>query len=281
MKTLTRREFIRDSARAAATLTAVSAGGLATASCAAGKYDLIVRGAVVYDGTGGAGREADLGIVGDKIVKVGRLAARASGRVIDARGLAAAPGFIDIHDHTAEGLLVDPRAESAVRQGVTMLVSGNCGDSVFPLTEEEAAETGRRWREEFGLDLSWRDAAGFFSRLEASGLALNFGSLVGHGSVRAAVMGYGNRRPTEAELEEMKARVRESLRQGALGMSSGLEYTPGSFAAEDELVERLEDFVLFVAHVSRVESARPSHDPAELDELVLRREAARRVLESR
>ena len=237
MKTLTRREFIRDSARAAATLTAAAAGGLATASCAAGKYDLMVRGAVVYDGTGAAGREADLGIVGDRIVKIGRLAARASGRVIDARGLAAAPGFIDIHDHTAEGLLVDPRAESAVRQGVTMLVGGNCGDSVFPLTEEEAAETGRRWREEFGLDLSWRDAAGFFSRLEASGLALNFGSLVGHGSVRAAVMGYGNRRPTEAELEEMKARVRESLRQGAFGMSSGLEYTPGSFAAEDELVE--------------------------------------------
>ncbi len=236
MKTITRREFIRDSARAAA-LSAAAAGGLATTSCAAGKYDLIVRGAVVYDGTGAAGRAADIGVVGDKIAKVGRLSSRASGRVIDAKGLAAAPGFIDIHDHSAEGLLVDPRAESAVRQGVTTLIGGNCGESVFPLTEEEAEATARRWREEFGLDLSWRDAAGFFSRLEASGLALNFGSLVGHGSVRAAVMGYGNRKPTEAELDGMKALVAESLKQGAMGLSSGLEYTPGSFAAEDELVE--------------------------------------------
>jgi N-acyl-D-amino-acid deacylase len=235
-KILSRRDFLRDSARAAAALSA-AVGGPASASCAAGRYDLIVRGAMVYDGTGAAGRPADIGIIGDRIAKVGRLSTRASGRVVDARGLAAAPGFIDIHDHSAEGLLVDPRAESAVRQGVTTLIGGNCGESVFPLTEETAKEMGRRWREEFGLDLSWRDAAGFFGRLEASGLAVNYGSLVGHGSVRAAVMGYGNRRPKEPELADMKDRVMESLRQGALGLSSGLEYTPGSFAAEDELVE--------------------------------------------
>lgn len=237
MKTVSRRDFLRDSARAVAAVSAATAGGLATVSCAGGRYDLVVRGAVVYDGTGAAGRVADIGVVADRIVKVGRIPGRKAGRAVDARGLAAAPGFIDIHDHSAEGLLVDPRAESAVRQGVTMLVGGNCGDSVFPLTEEEAEETGRRWREEFGLDLTWRDAAGFFGRLEASGLALNFGSLVGHGSVRAAVMGYGNRRPTGAELEEMKALVRASLGEGALGLSSGLEYTPGSFAEEGELSE--------------------------------------------
>lgn len=237
MKTVSRRDFLRDSARAAAALSTAAAGGLAATSCAAGRYDLIVRGAEVYDGTGAAGRPADIGVAGDRIVTVGRVPSRAAGRTIDGRGLAAAPGFIDIHDHSAEGLLVDPRAESAVRQGVTALVGGNCGESVFPLTEAEAEETGRRWREELGLDLTWRDAAGFFARLEASGLALNFGSLVGQGSVRAAVMGYGNRPPTAPELEEMKARIRESLLQGALGLSSGLEYTPGSFATEGELVD--------------------------------------------
>lgn len=237
MERVDRKTFIRGALRTAA-LAAAGGAGLLLRGCSKGKdLDLVIAGGTVYDGTGGPPFEADVGISGGAIRSIGRIPASRAEAVIRAEGLAVSPGFIDVHDHTAEGLLVNPRAESAVRQGVTTLVSGNCGDSPFPLTDDAFAKMRDAVKEEYGLDATWRDIRGFLARLERSGVALNYATFVGHGTVRAAAMGFGNRAASAAELERMKALVAEAMAGGALGLSSGLEYTPGSFASTEELIE--------------------------------------------
>jgi N-acyl-D-amino-acid deacylase len=237
MELMDRRTFIRGALRTAGLVSAGGAG-LLLRGCTKGKeFDLVIAGGTVYDGTGGPPCRADIGISGGAVRSIGRIPAVRAATVIKAEGMAVSPGFMDVHDHTAESLLVNPRAESAVRQGVTTLVSGQCGDSPFPLTEEAFENTRRTLHAEYGLDLNWRDIRGFLGRLDEAGAALNYATFVGHGSVRAATMGFGNRAPSAAELERMKALVAEAMAGGALGLSSGLEYTPGSFASTEELVE--------------------------------------------
>lgn len=231
---LTRRAFLVNVSWLAA---GASVPVFLSQGCKSGRgFDLIIRGASVYDGTGRPGYPADIGISGGRIKVLGKIPEGAAKRTINAGGLAAAPGFVDVHEHTDVGLLVNFRAESVIRQGVTTVVGGNCGESVFPLSDEMAAKEQLSLREEYGLELTWRDARGFFRRLEEGGTAVNYASLVGLGTVREAVVGYGNRRATPAELERMSLLVRESLASGAVGVSTGLEYTPGSFADEAELV---------------------------------------------
>ncbi len=237
MDTMKRRAFIQGALKTAAVASAGGAG-LLLQGCSTGKdLDLLIAGGMVYDGTGGPPVRADVGISGGAIRLVGRIRRSRAAAVIEAGGLAVSPGFIDVHDHTDTGLLVNPKAESAVRQGVTTLVSGQCGGSPFPLTEEEAEDMRRRFAEEYGLEADWRDIRGFLARLEQSGSAVNYSTFVGHGTVRAAAMGYGDRAATPEELEKMKALVAEAMAGGALGLSSGLEYTPGSFASTEELIE--------------------------------------------
>ncbi len=232
-----RRTFIRGALRTAGLVSAGGAG-LLLRGCTNGKeFDLLIAGGMVYDGTGGPPFRADVGISGGAVRSIGRIRAGRAAAVIKAEGLAVSPGFIDVHEHTGEGLLVNPRAESAVHQGVTTLVSGNCGDSPFPLAEEAFEKARRALFADYGLDLDWRDIRGFLGRLEAAGAALNYATFVGHGTVRGAAMGFGNRAPAAAELERMKALVGEAMAGGALGLSSGLEYTPGSFASTEELIE--------------------------------------------
>ena len=232
-----RRTFIREALRTAG-LASAGGAGLLLRGCTKGReFDLLVVGGTIYDGTGGPPVRADIGVSGGAVRSIGRIRAARAATVIKAEGMAVSPGFIDVHEHTAEGLLVNPRAESAVRQGVTTLVSGNCGDSPFPLTDEAFENAKQTLLAEYGLDLNWRDIRGFLGRLEEAGAALNYATFVGHGTVRAAAMGFGNRAPAAAELERMKALVGEAMTGGALGLSSGLEYTPGSFASTEELVE--------------------------------------------
>jgi len=236
MERMNRRAFLR---RALGTAALASAGGagILLRGCSKGKdLDLIITGGTVFDGSGGRPFRGDIGISEGVIRSIGRIGRSRAAAVIEADGLAVAPGFIDVHDHTAEGLLVNPRAESSVRQGVTTLVSGNCGDSPFPLTEEGYEKTRASLAADYGLDLTWRDIAGFLSGLERSGTALNYATFVGHGAVRAAAMGFGDKAASAAELDRMKALVSEAMAGGALGLSSGLEYTPGSFASTEELV---------------------------------------------
>jgi N-acyl-D-amino-acid deacylase len=237
MDTIKRRAFIQGALKTAAVASAGGAG-LLFQGCAQRKdLDLLIAGGMVYDGTGGPPLRADVGISEGAIRVVGRIPRSRAKSVIEAKGLAVSPGFIDVHDHTDIDLLVNPKAESAVRQGVTTLVSGQCGGSPFPLTLEEAEDLRRRLAQEYGLDAGWNDIRGFLARLEQSGAALNYATFVGHGSVRAVAMGYDARPASAAELERMKELVADSMAGGALGLSSGLEYTPGSFAPTEELVE--------------------------------------------
>ncbi len=242
MNRISRRTFLRDAARASTLLAAGSGGAFLTGCAAKRAPDLLIRGALVYDGSGGAPFSADVAIAGDRIVSVGKLGARAAARaarVVDAGGLALAPGFVDIHEHTATFLLVNPRAESSVRQGITTVISGQCGDSPFPLSARMAAEMAGPLKEEDGIDLTWRDIGGFFARIEQAGTAVNYASYVGQGTIREAVMGPSNRAPSNDDLEAMRRLLRESMAGGALGLSSGLEYTPGCWATTEEIVEVL------------------------------------------
>jgi N-acyl-D-amino-acid deacylase len=231
-----RRAFLQGALTTAAVASAGGAGILLQGCSTTRDLDLLVAGGLVYDGAGGPPVRTDVGISGGAIRALGRIRRSRAAVVVEAEGLAVSPGFIDVHDHTDMNILINPKAESAVRQGVTTLICGQCGGSPFPLTDEGFADMRRELREEYGLEGDWKDIRGFLGRIEKAGTAVNFATFVGHGTVRAAAMGYDARPASPAELEKMKALVAEAMAGGALGLSSGLEYTPGSFAPTEELV---------------------------------------------
>jgi N-acyl-D-amino-acid deacylase len=197
--------------------------------------DTVLRNALVFDGHGGPPVEVDVALSGDRISGVGRNLRASGAREVDLRGMALAPGFVDIHSHTDLVLLVEPKAESKLRQGVTTEVVGQDGSSIGPWSEEEAAERARSFRSQYGIDLGFRDLAGFFSAVESRGAALNLASMVGQGTLRAYVVGRDDRPATETEIARMRELAREALAAGACGISSGLEYTPSGFADTTEL----------------------------------------------
>jgi len=232
-----RRTFFRSGATAAAGAAWLSRDTLrAATSIGAEDPDFLLRGAVIYDGTGAAPFQGDIAIRGERIVAVGQGLRAPRAREVDLRGLALAPGFIDIHSHTELELLVDPRAESVVRQGVTTQVSGQCGSSPGPWDREAAARVREAYRSRYDVDIDFHDLAGFFGRLRRQGAAINLATMVGAGTVRATVVGEEDRPATAAELERMVALVSEALAAGACGLSSGLEYAPSAFADLAELV---------------------------------------------
>jgi N-acyl-D-amino-acid deacylase len=236
-KKMNRRTFLKQTAKAAA-VAGLSGCGPLLQGCRAGKeYELLIKDGLIYDGLGGPPFQADIGVSSDLIITMGKIKNSRGKIVLSAKNLAVSPGFIDVHDHTDVSLIVNPKAESVIHQGITTLVSGNCGSSPFPLTPEMFEEEKEGIKKVYDLDLTWKDMAGFFSRIEEKGIALNYSTLVGHGSVRGASMGFGDRQATAQELDRMKGLVEEHIRGGALGLSSGLEYTPGSFAQPDEIVE--------------------------------------------
>lgn len=208
----TRREFV-----ISATFAAVAAPLSHPRIARRANHDLIIRGGIVFDGTGAPGRIADVAISGGRIAAVApRIAAKGSTE-LDARGFAVAPGFIDIHSHGDSSLAADPRAESVIRQGVTTIVAGADGSSRFVGSNERSFAT-------------W---AGTLDNVKP---AVNVAAMIGLGSVRGAVVGDTNRRATADELARMTAMVERALAEGACGASSGLEYPPGAFAPLDELV---------------------------------------------
>jgi len=198
--------------------------------------DLVLRRAVVFDGAGAEGTVADVSVAGDRIQAVGRIVERGVEEV-DLAGMALAPGFIDIHTHADRPLLDVPRAEHRVLQGITLEVGGQCGGSPGPLGAEMAREVGERYRERYGVEVDLRDLGGFFRALEAIPTSVNAASMVGHGTIRGLVVGQDDRPATEEEMVRMKELVAGALAQGAVGLSSGLEYTPSGFASKEELVE--------------------------------------------
>jgi N-acyl-D-amino-acid deacylase len=174
-------------------------------------YDLLIRNGTVVDGSGRPGFRADVAVHDGKIVRIGDLRDAAARRTIDAAGLVVAPGFIDVHTH-ADDLARLPWAENFLRMGVTTIVAGNCGSSPVDIGKE--------------LD-----------EIRKARPSINFATLIGHGSVREAVMGKEQRASTPAELEKMKAMVAQAMADGAVGLSTGLQYVPGSYAEPGEIVE--------------------------------------------
>ncbi|MFQ6070324.1 MAG: amidohydrolase family protein [Candidatus Aminicenantales bacterium] len=236
-KKITRRDFLKNTSKAAA-LAGLGSCGLLLKGCTKGKdFDLIIKNGLIYDGSGRREFKADIGIRNAFIEAVGKLPASRGIKVIEAKNFALCPGFIDAHNHTDIGLLVNPKAESMVRQGVTTLVSGNCGSSPFPIAEEVFEESKESVKKAYNIDLDWRDIKGFFARLKEGGMALNYSTLVGHGDIRGAAMGFNDRPPEEKELEKMKQLAAQSMEGGAIGISTGLEYAPGSYAKPEEIAE--------------------------------------------
>lgn len=234
---MNRRGFLKTSGQA--TLWFGLAGllpGKALFPLGAASFDLVIRNGTIIDGLRDAAFRADIGITGEKIRALGNLQAAKAKSAIDASGKVVSPGFIDIHSHTGIELLVNPKGESKIRQGVTTELSGNCGDSEFPL-KEELGEEQKKDLERLNLRVDWVNAEGYLARLSREGIGLNQATLIGHGTLRDCVMGEERRPPTPAEMDRMKKIVAEALEQGAFGLSSGLEYAPGGFADTQEIIE--------------------------------------------
>src|SRR3989440_9305687 len=201
-------------------------------------FDILIRNGHVLDGTGAPARVADVGIREAAIMHVGRSRNPKAERTIDASSKYVAPGFIDIHTHSDVGILVEPTAECAVRQGVTTHVIGNCGDSPAPISDEYRDLAVRRFEYYSGAsDWTWSSYEQYLDFMERRGVGINVAGLVGHGAIRLAVMGFDERPPTSAELNRMREHVDEAMRSGAFGMSTGLVYPPGCFAGTDEIIE--------------------------------------------
>ncbi|MEM2935750.1 MAG: D-aminoacylase [Candidatus Bathyarchaeia archaeon] len=204
-------------------------------------FDVIVKNGKVVDGTGNPWFKADVGIKGGRIVKVGHLSSVEAEGIIDAKGLAVCPGFIDAHTHSDMTIPFGPKVESAVRQGVTTMVTGNCGMSLAPVNPAKEnllmryiaplMPPGRK------MKVEWRTFGEYLDKMEEKGIAVNVAPLVGHGTAKIAVMGFEDRPPTAEELEEMKALIHEAMLSGAVGMSTGLIYAPGAYSKTDEIIE--------------------------------------------
>lgn len=230
-KMVSRRKFLKVSAgvAASASLWGVSCGWFAD-------FDLIIVGGLVLDGRGRPGTVQDVGIRGGRIAAIGDLKDRSARRKIDAAGLAVAPGFIDFHSHSDDELLLGGAAQSKIRQGVTTEVLGQDGGSMAPLNRKMRASLHERLRKNYGLESDWEDFAGYFDFLEQNGMISNALSMVGQGTLRECVVGEDDRPASAEEISRMQQLARAAFAQGAYGISSGLEYTPGSFADTAEII---------------------------------------------
>lgn len=196
-------------------------------------YDVLIRQAVVIDGSGQPGRCRDLAVRGDSIAAVGDLSACAAAEVVDAAGLCLCPGFIDIHAHSEFNVLIDA-GRSKLMQGITTEVCGNCGLSAAPLLGA-AREQRRPALAALGLDPDWASMQEYFERLERTALRTNIALLAGHGNLRGSVIGYADRQASAQDMAAMCRLLEACMECGAWGLSSGLIYPPGAFAGIDEL----------------------------------------------
>jgi N-acyl-D-amino-acid deacylase len=195
--------------------------------------DLVISGGTVVDGTGAPGRAADVGITAgrvDAVAAPGTL----TGTRIDADGLVVCPGFIDLHSHADFSITGHPGADTALTQGVTTLVTGNCGFSPFPVGDLAALRTASAFLQA-ELDWSWTDAAGYADAVDATRPAVNLALQVGHSALRLAAMGGAERAPSHAELERMEELLAEAAAQGVWGFSTGLIYAPGAYGDTAEV----------------------------------------------
>ncbi|MEP7200328.1 MAG: D-aminoacylase [Chloroflexota bacterium] len=199
-------------------------------------FDVIIANGSMVDGSGAAARRADVGVVNGRIAALGDLRGREAARTIDATGKVVCPGFIDNHQHSDFTPLVNRACESAVRQGITTVVIGNCGHGCAPLFDPDYIRmVVVGYRPEWGVPLDWRTYDEYLDRLRTPGLAVNVMPLVAHGAIRLAVMGLAARAATSDELAQMQKLIAAAMEAGARGLSTGLEYSPGRHADQFEL----------------------------------------------
>jgi N-acyl-D-amino-acid deacylase len=218
---------------------------LALAACAAGStpsaapqpqtFDLVIRGGTVYDGTGAPGRVVDVAVSGDRIAMIGELGGAQARTSIDAKGLAVAPGFINMLSWATESLLADGRSQGDIRQGVTLEIFGE-GSSMGPLNDAMK----KRIVEEMGdikYEITWTTLSEYLRELERRGVSTNVASFIGATTIREHVIGLEDRKPTPEQLDRMRALVRQEMEAGALGIGSSLIYAPAFYASTEELIE--------------------------------------------
>ena len=198
-------------------------------------FDLIIKGGTVYDGTGAEGRVTDVAIRGDRIAGIGDLANATAKTTIDARGLAVAPGFINMLSWSTESLIQDGRSQSEIRQGVTTEIMGE-GNSMGPLNDRMKARYVRE-QKDIKYDIKWNTLAEYLRYLEKRGVSCNVASFLGATTVREYVIGLEDKQPTPEQLEQMRELVRKEMEAGALGIGTSLIYPPAFYAKTDELIE--------------------------------------------
>ena len=181
------------------------------ASCSNADFDIVIRNGTIVDGSGDEAYKNDIGIINDQIIKIGDLSNHSSRITIDATNLIVSPGFIDSHTHAIRGIFDVPTAESSLLQGITTLTDGNDGTSPYPIDEH-------------------------YQKIENTKISPNWAVFVGQGTIRKEVMGLENRDPTDSELSKMEMLIKEAMEDGALGISTGLFYVPGSFSSTSEVI---------------------------------------------
>ncbi len=248
------------------------------AAFAATDYDLIIEHGHVIDGTGAPWYAADVGIRAGRIAAIGRLKGATAARRIDASGKVVAPGFIDMLGQSEFTLLVNPQVPSKIFQGITTEITGE-GESIAPLNDEVAKNLAPQFAH-FDLTHDWTDFAGYFARLQKQGIGINFGSYVGATTVREMVVGYGQRGASAEELQKMQSLVADAMRQGAMGVSTALQYAPAPYASTEELIAlsktaseyggiyathmRSEGDAIFAALDETIRIGREAHIPVEI-----------------
>ena len=213
--------------------TVIVGGGQIAAADA--PFDVIIKGGTVYDGTGGEGHVADVAIRGDRIVGVGDFASAVPKKTIDARGLAVAPGFINMLSWSTESLIQDGRSQSEIRQGVTTEIMGE-GESMGPLNDRMKARILRE-QTDIKFEIKWNTLAEYLHYLEQRGISCNVASFLGATTVREYVIGLEDKQPTPEQLDQMRELVRKEMEAGALGIGTSLIYPPAFYAKTEELIE--------------------------------------------
>lgn len=253
MKKISRREFIQAGSVTTAGLLLMGYSVFPKIQLNDRSLDILIKNGSVIDGTGKKEFIADVGIKDGRIVLIGKATDVSAKTVIDAKGLKVVPGFIDIHSHTDADLIINPRAESKIRQGVTTEITGQDGFSWGPLGGPEIELTRKNFLDQYGEELKWNTIGDFLNDFSQRKFSVNIATMVGLGTIREFIVGLDDRPATSDELKRMQFEVIKAIEEGAIGISTGLEYTPGSFASTDELIELCkvapEKFRLYATHM--------------------------------
>ncbi len=199
------------------------------------EFDVIIKGGTIYDGRGGKAFKADLGIKGDKVAAIGNLSKAKAKHVVEAKGLAVAPGFINMLSWSVESIIIDPRSMGELKQGITTQIFGE-GDSMGPLNEQMKKQA-TDFQGDFKYKIDWTTLAEYLQYLEKSGVSQNVASFIGATTIRQYVIGEEDKQPTPEQMQEMRELVRQEMEAGALGIGSSLIYAPAFYAKTEELIE--------------------------------------------